>query len=61
MLYQMTKIHWSKFKTFVDNIFNSLPNDKFFNTAKCKAFSDSNFNNTEMTIFVFNRVESIVG
>ena len=41
--------------------FNSLPNDKFLDPTKFRAFADDNSNVTKMVIFLFDRVENIVG
>ena len=41
--------------------FNSLRNDKFFKKTNFKAFADDKANVANMMIFVFDRVENIVG
>ena len=43
------------------NGINSLPNDKFLDRAKLKAFSDDKFNIAEIIISDVLRVENIVG
>ena len=40
---------------------NSLPNDKFLDWFKLKAFADNNINVTEELKFVLKREENIVG
>ena len=40
---------------------NSLPNDKILDVTKLKAFADDKMNIAQMMIFVFDRVENIVG
>ena len=40
---------------------NSLPNDKFLDWSKLKAFADNNINVTKKLKFVLERVENIVG
>ena len=40
---------------------NSLPNTKFLNWSKLKAFADNKSNVTEKLKFVFGRIENIVG
>ena len=42
-------------------VFNSLPNDKFLDRTKLKAFADDKFNVAKMTISVCGRLENIVG
>ena len=41
--------------------FKSLPNNKFLDWAKFKAFADENFTVAEMKISVINMIEHIVG
>ena len=41
--------------------FNSLPNDKFLDWSKFKAFADDKINVTENWKFVVGQVENIVG
>ena len=41
--------------------FDSLPNDKIVDWSKLKAFADNKIKALEMMIFVFDRVENIVG
>ena len=38
-----------------------VPNDKILDVTKLKAFADDNINVAQMMIFVFDRVENIVG
>ena len=40
---------------------NSLPNDKFLNLTKFRAFADDKENVAKIMISVFDRVENIVG
>ena len=40
---------------------NSLPNDKISDWSKLKAFADNKIKILKMIIFVFDRVENIVG
>ena len=42
-------------------LFNSLPNDKILDWSKLKAFADDKIKVLRMMIFVFHRVENIVG
>ena len=42
-------------------LFNSLPNDKFQDLLKLKAFAEDKTNVAEKLTFVFGRVENIVG
>ena len=42
-------------------MFNSLPNDKFLDLPKSKAFADNKINASEKLKFVLRRVENIVG
>ena len=42
-------------------VFNSLPNHKYLDWSKLKAFADDKINVTEKMKFVFGRVENIVG
>ena len=46
------------FSTHFDN---PLPNDKILDCSKLKAFADDKIKVFEMMIFVFDRVENIVG
>ena len=48
-------------KSVCKMLINSLPSDKFLNLSKLKAFGDDKINVTEKLIFVFARVEIIVG
>ena len=41
--------------------FNSLPNSKFLEWSKLKAFADDKLNITKMTISLCERVENTVG
>ena len=41
--------------------FNTLPNDKFLNVTKLKAFAEDKLNIAKMTIFFCDRVENTVG
>ena len=41
--------------------FNSLPNDKFFDWSKLKAFADDKLILAENLKFVYGRVKNIVG
>ena len=41
--------------------FNSLPNDKILHWSKSKAVADDNIKVLKKMIFVFDRVENIVG
>ena len=41
--------------------FNSLPNNKFLNWSKLKAFADNKLNLAEKMKFVLGRVENLVG
>ena len=43
------------------NFVNSLPNDKFLDWSKLKAFRDDKTNVNRKLKFVFGRVENIVG
>ena len=52
-----TKISWVKLNAG----FNPLPNDKILDCSKLKAFADDKIKVFEMMIFVFDRVENIVG
>ena len=40
---------------------NSLPNDKILDWSKLKAFADDKINVLKMMIFIFDRIENIVG
>ena len=40
---------------------NSLPNDKILDWSKLKTFADDKIEVLKMVIFVFDRVENIVG
>ena len=40
---------------------NPFQHDKILNQAKLKAFADDNLNVTKMVIYVFDRVENIMG
>ena len=40
---------------------NSLPNDKILHWSKFKTFADDKIEVLKMVIFVFDRVENIVG
>ena len=42
-------------------VINSVPNDKFPNWSKLKAFSEDEINMTEILKFVLEKVENIVG
>ena len=42
-------------------IINSLPNNKFLDVTKLKAFADDKLNIVKMTIFLFYGVENTVG
>ena len=43
------------------NLLNSLPNDKFLDVIKLKAFADDELNVAKTTIFLFDRAENTVG
>ena len=43
------------------SVFNSLPNDKFLDLLKLKAFADDKINLNENFNFVLGRIENIVG
>ena len=47
--------------TFYISHFNPLPNDKFLDMTILKAFADNKIKVLKMMIFVFDRVENIVG
>ena len=40
---------------------NSLPNDKFLDRTKFKAFADDKFKIAKIMIYVFHRVENLEG
>ena len=40
---------------------NALPNDKILDVTKLKASADDKINVVQMVIYVFHRVENIVG
>ena len=40
---------------------NSLPNEKFLDQSKFKEFADNNSDPVKIMVFVFDRVENIVG
>ena len=42
-------------------ILNSLPNDRILDWSKLKAFTDNKIKVLKMMIFVFDKVENIVG
>ena len=42
-------------------MFNPLPNDKFLECSKLKAFADDNSNEAEKLKFVFRGVKNMVG
>ena len=42
-------------------LFNSLPNHKILNLTKLKVFADDKINVAQMTTYVFDKVETIVG
>ena len=42
-------------------LLNSLPNDKFLDWSKLKAFADDKINESQKLKFAFGRVENIVG
>ena len=42
-------------------VFNSLPDDKFSDWSKLKAFADDKINVTEKLKFVLGQIENIVG
>ena len=44
-----------------DWLVNSLPNDKILDWSKFKAFADNKRKLAKMMVFVFDRVENIVG
>ena len=48
-------------KEFKPNHVNPLPNDKILDLMKLKAFADKKFNVAKKMIFLFDRVENIVG
>ena len=41
--------------------FHSVPYNKILDVTKLKAFADHKFNNTKMTIYLFDKVENTVG
>ena len=43
------------------NMINSLPNNKILDWSKPKAFADQNLYVAQIMIYVFGRVENIVG
>ena len=47
--------------SYSSTIFNSLPNDKFSDWSKLKAFADDKLNLTEKLKLELERVENIVG
>ena len=47
--------------SFIDERLNSLPNDKFSDSPKLKAFAVDKINVTKELKFVLGRVENIVG
>ena len=47
----------SKLKLLVHDI-NPLPNDKYFDATKLKAFADDKLNVAKMMIFLFDRAEN---
>ena len=53
--------HFDRCNCDNDNLFNSLPNDKILAWSKLKALADDKIKFAEMMIFVFDRVENIVG
>ena len=55
-LYQGSSIHRTVWYRL-----NPVPNDKFFNWSKLKAFADDKWNMTVMMIHLFDRVEKTVG
>ena len=50
-----------RLKAHIISYFNFLPNDKFLDFSKVKAFADDKMNEAEMMISVSVRVENIVG
>ena len=59
---QQSTISWSrKVLRYTENSLNSIPNNKILDLTKLKAFADDKFNVTKLTIFLFDRVENIVG
>ena len=50
--------HWL---SHIRQRFNPLTDDKILDQTKLKAFADDKLNVTKMIIFVFDRVENIVG
>ena len=47
--------------SFSHNAVNSLPNEKFLDRSKFKAFADNKLNLVEKLVFVMGWVENIVG
>ena len=45
----------------LSHLFNSLPNNKFLDRSKFKAFADENINVTQILKFVLGWVEKVVG
>ena len=43
------------------HLLNPFPHDKILDQTKLRAFADDKLNVTKMTIYVFDRVENIVG
>ena len=48
-------------RLYCKNTLNSLPNDKILDWSKLKAFADDKIKVLKMMVFVFDRVENIVG
>ena len=42
-------------------LFNALPDDKILDLTKLKAFANDKLNIAKMTVFLYDRVENIVG
>ena len=49
------------FLQYSQRFFNSLPNDKFLDWSKLKAFSDNKINVIVKLKFVLQRIENLVG
>ena len=52
---------WGLRPSYLVMLVNSLPNDKFLNRSKLKAFADDKINVTEILKFVLGRVENNAG
>ena len=60
--YQHSVLFPQYFEKFsLSGLFNSLPNDEIVEQFKLKAFADDKLKAAKMIIFVFDRVENIMG